>query len=200
MRGALILMLALAGPAAAQDPMQLGVNRCMVDSGPAGSPRYDACIARMCTTAAPAPADDPTLRGDVAAPAPPAMEDPGTDGPSGWTVGALADGSAFSAGIRYQGRGLDYLCRAGGPALIGLSGMRADGSVTILVDGQRLRMSFVAQDDVVYAQADPGSSLLAALMGGRQVTLSDGSATTSLPLTGSRAAIQQAMRNCGLLP
>ena len=194
MRGALILMLALAGPATAQDPMQLCVNQCMFDSGPAGSPRYDACIAQRCATAAPGPA------GDVAAPAPPAPDDPGVDGPSGWTVGALSDGSAFSAGIRYQGRGLDYLCRTGGPGLIGLSGMRPDGRVTILVDGQRLGMSFVAQDGVIYAQADAGSSVLAALMGGRQVTLSDGSGTTSLPLTGSRAAIQQAMRSCGLLP
>lgn len=183
-RFALIALVIGAGPAKAQDPMQLCVNQCMFHAGPAGSASYNTCIRQMCEAAAPQ-AQRP------AAPAPAA---------AGWTVQSTRGGSGHSAAVEAGGRSFNVICQRGGQALIGVAGMGvAPQGVGLRIDRQDYGLSFVAQNDILYTEATP--HLLRALMAGSQVEVTGRSGAGAVfPLRGSSAAIRQAMSNCGLRP
>lgn len=174
----LVAATAFARPAAAQDPMQLCVNQCMFNHGPAGSAAYDACIRQVCEAGAAAPAS----------PAPPAR----------WTVQSA--GGGHSAAVEAGGRSLNVICRRGGPVLIGVAGLRVGGDgLGLRIDRQRYDLPAVVQNGIAYTEGMP--HLLAALMAGAQVEATGaGGVRAVFPLTGSGAAIREALRACGVQP
>lgn len=126
----------------------------------------------------------------------------GQSGPEvAWIDGRLPDGPGHAAEIAYQGRRLSYVCRPGDAGRMVIDGMGDTGDpIVVLVDGQRIAVPSDMANGVHSIAADPGSQLLSAVTGGRQVTLLAGPVTLSLPLEGSRRAIGRAMEECGLLP
>lgn len=59
---------------------------------------------------------------------------------------------------------------------------------------------FVARNGILYTAADAGSPLAGALMSGRGVEVVSGGRSGTFPLGGSRAAIADAARACGIRP
>ncbi|ODT60275.1 MULTISPECIES: hypothetical protein [Paracoccus] len=188
----LALTLSLAtGPAWSQDMLTQCVNQCLFEYGPAGSPAYDLCVAQLCMAAAPAPeAAPPPTPSQV--PAPALAQPPGPI----WR----ADPTLGTAEIRWRGRSMAVRCDAEGGS-ISVSGLGGGGSaLSFAVDGQRLDVPFETRDGTHYAQVEPESALLEALMAGRQVTIVAGQVTLTLPLAGSRRAISEVMADCDPTP
>ncbi|WP_282028111.1 hypothetical protein [Paracoccus marcusii] len=124
-----------------------------------------------------------------------------SDGDVVWNTGRLPDGPGHAAEIAYEGRRLSYVCRPGDEGRLVIDGMgQTDDPIVVLVDGQRIAVPSDMTNGVHSIAADPGSQLLSALTGGRQVTLLAGPVTLSLPLEGSRRAIGRAMEACDLRP
>ncbi|WP_295043823.1 hypothetical protein [uncultured Paracoccus sp.] len=177
----------LALPAVAlsqQDDEQLCVNQCMFNHGPADNPAYHACVAQMCSG------------GQDAAPSAPSAPATGR-----WTNHATANGGGHSAAVEAGGRSLNYLCQRGGPGLLGLAGFGGSTrGVCLRIGGQRFSPPAIAGNGILYLQADPGSPVLAALLGGSTVEVTAGGRQVAFPLAGSGAAIRKAMSACGLRP
>lgn len=178
----------MTGAAAAQAQMsaeeeQRCVWRCLADSPGAASKQYSDCVQRYCV---------PPRQSTAPRAGKPRMR--------GWTNHQTGNGAAHSAAIDTGSHSLSYICQRGGPGLLAIAGMggRAQG-VAIAVDGRGFRQNFVTRNGILYTDADAGSPLLAALMGGNQVQVTGGDGVrTAFPLTGSGTAIRSAMAACGL--
>lgn len=174
-----VATVALSGGAAFADERQRCASQCLVIAGTATDPAYAACVAQNCDGGAP---------------------NTGATAAGVWTN--HTNGGGYSAAIRDGARSLNYLCQPGGPAIIGLTGFGAapDG-IGLSIDGRGLPQRFIARDDALFTTADTGSPLLDALMSGSQVdAVSRRGTLARFPLTGSRAAITQAMAACRIGP
>lgn len=175
----LFCMMVAGAPALAQvDEAQLCVNQCMFHHGPATSPAYQACVARMCSEGQGPAGSAPAPR---------------------WTTESVS--GAHAAVIDMGDRSLTYMCQEGGPALIGIAGLggTADGT-RISVDGRTFAQAFVARNGILYTTAEAGSPLVNALMSGSGVEVASGGRRGGFSLAGSRAAIVEAAAACGMRP
>ncbi|WP_405405636.1 hypothetical protein [Paracoccus sp. Ld10] len=120
-----------------------------------------------------------------------------SDGKATWTTGRLPDGPGHAAEITFGGRRLSFVCRPGNAGQVVIDGMGlSQEAVVVLVDGQRIVVQSETKNSVHSIDAAPRSQLLSALTEGRQVTILAGPLTLSLPLEGSRRAIEHALEAC----
>lgn len=187
---AMALLLLPLAPAHAQgedEQMQLCVNQCLYHFGPASNPQYHACVAEHCEEAAPAPRRQQ--------PAQPPRQG------AAWTNGVADGGRTHYARVQSGRLALSYMCQRGNEGLIAIEGMAGSpGALVLRIDGRPVMQPFVAQRGMRATQAARGSALLAGLLGGSRIELSDERGRGSLPLAGSGRAIRAAMAACGLQP
>jgi hypothetical protein len=184
---ALSLPLVPAHAQGAGEQMQLCVNQCLYHFGPASNPRYHACVAEQCEGTGPAPQRQQ--------PAQPPRQG------AAWTTGAVDGGRTHYARVQSGRLALSYMCQRGSEGLIAVEGMAGSpGSLALRIDGKRVAQPFATSGGMRATQAARGSALLAGLLGGSRVELSDDRGRGSLPLAGSGRAIRTAMAACGLRP
>lgn len=180
----LLAGLSVATPAHAQmngEELQRCIWRCLADSPGAGSSQYNSCVARSCsgqTPSAPSPAR------------------------ATWTVSGAATGGQM-ASVTVGRSTFSYVCQAGKPALLAISGLPGPSSGVILsVDGREFRPPFAGRDGVHYTSARAGSGLVNALLAGNAVQARNrpGNSVSNFPLGGSGKAIRTAMSRCGIRP
>lgn len=185
---AVLLVAGLAAPVAAQpmDPEeeQRCVWQCLANSPGAGSRQYNDCVARMCMAREPA-APKPSARAVPAAV---------------WKAGSGRAGEHY-AGVEIPGAALTFLCRGNGTGMIGIGGI-GGGAVEFHVDAQAYGLNFTVKNTTLLADVPPVSHVVRAMMTGRAVHVVNRSngRSASFPLTGSGAAIRQALAGCGLRP
>ena len=194
---AVLAFIGISLPAVAQeDPMDLQrcIWRCLADHGPASDPAYHACVEQYCHESVPPAAQQP-------APQQAPVAQPVVDTVP-WQSGVQVDGQTAYAGrdlASGQG-GFYYLCNRHGTSSLGLWGVTGESATLRLdIDGRVYDLWFQrSAQNWFFATAPQGAPVLAALYGGRTLTVrnSANQPLMELGLTNAPRALSTAFSNC----
>lgn len=219
---ALVLVMTLAAPVAAQDEspemeQQRCVWSCLANSPGNDSPEYNVCVKQYCedigaevAPADPAPAPKPPtaakppLKRPAAAADPAAPSLPGLavapDAAQAWTMGDTSDGRGHYAGTKDAalGSSLNWLCGHGMQSLLALAPYAGDGKVIATVQGRAKEVALQVENGVGYAPIGFAAPLFIHIAAGPEVEFTDsaGKLLGRFTMLDAPTAIGQAEGRC----
>lgn len=219
---ALVLVMTLAAPVAAQDEspemeQQRCVWSCLANSPGNDSPEYNACVKQYCEdigaevapadpapapkppTAAKPPLKRPAAAADPAAPALPGLA-VAPDAAQAWTMGDTSDGRGHYAGTKDAalGSSLNWLCGHGMQSLLALAPYAGDGKVIATVQGRAKEVALQVENGVGYAPIGFAAPLFIHIAAGPEVEFTDsaGKLLGRFTMLDAPTAIGQAEGRC----